>query len=390
MRIAISNARVAFAGGETWSLTAFSGLARRGHDVFLFCDPRSVLRRRGEAVAGGAVVPLRIRGDADAAAAARAVLLFRRHRIEIVCTNLKREIPVLGLAARLAGIPMVRRRGSDRAFRDSWRNRAAMRSLVAGLIVNSETTRRTVLGANRWIPEDRVTRIDNGIPETFRPDPEARARVRAALGFAPDQPVVGIVGVPSRRKGHGTLFEAAARLERSIPDLRILALGWSPETGGRDGEAGAIDAACERLGLRARTVFVPHVDDLNPYYNAIDVLAMPSTIEGFGYAAAEAMRAGTAVIASDASSLPEVVGENGETALVAPSGDVEAWAEAIRTLVTEPALRARIAEAGRRRIETRFSIDRMLEETEAYFARIVRERRTGSAVARGEGRRAGE
>lgn len=369
MRIAISNSRVAFGGGENWSLTAAVGLIRRGHEVFLFCHPDSKLRRRADRAEGVQPVPIRVRGTGDLIAVARGTQLLRRHRIEIVCANLEKEVRMLGLSAKMAGVPFVRRRGSDRGFRDTWGNRVTFRNLVSGIIVNSDATKKSVLERSDWIPEDNVVRIYNGIPETFHPDERAGAAMRLQLGLTEDAQVVGMVGALSTRKGHATLFEAAAGLRERHPSLRLLIVGWVPDTSRAPAEAERIRSRCTELGLDDITTFADPVDDPNAVYNALDILAMPSTNEGFGYVAAEAMRAGVPTVVSDASSLPEVAGDEG---CIVPAEDAPAWERALGELLSDPQRREALGAAGRKRVETVFSIEAMISALETYFESLLR------------------
>lgn len=331
------------------------------------CDPAGELRTRALAQ-NVRVAPLRVRGTGDLIAVVQGIRLFRKLAPHIVCANMEKEVRMLGISARLAGgIPFVRRRGSDRGFRNTWGNRVTFEKLVSGVIVNSDATAASVLARSDWIPKEKVRRIYNGIPDSYFPDAALRAKTRSTYGFADDELVVGIVGALSRRKGHTTLFEAVAQLE--IP-VRVLVVGWVADTSRARIEADDVRESARAFGVEDRVTWADPVPDANAIYNAIDVLAMPSTNEGFGYVAAEAMRAGAPVVASNASSLPEVVGSAGRTL---DPHDVAAWSTTLTELLTDPALREQLSQAGQDRIRTVFSIEKMLDELERYFAEVAGE-----------------
>lgn len=116
-------------------------------------------------------------------------------------------------------------------------------------------------------------------------------------------------------------------------------------------------------GAVARRAFPPNARWAGPVadeagmaelYRRCDALVAPSRLEGFGYAALEAMACGKPVVAFKASSLPEVV-EDGVTGCLVPLDDVERLAEACRRLRDDPALAQRSGEAGRERATQRFS-----------------------------------
>ena len=105
------------------------------------------------------------------------------------------------------------------------------------------------------------------------------------------------------------------------------------------------------------------------YQNA-DALLFPTRLEGFGLAALEAQACGLPVIATNGSSLPEVV-EDGVTGILCPQDDVSAFAEAALRLATEPGLWLRMGKAARARAETHFSIETMIDRYIAVYRAIL-------------------
>src|SRR5206468_1955931 len=135
------------------------------------------------------------------------------------------------------------------------------------------------------------------------------------------------------------LIEAAAQLKPRYPDLKVVLAG--------DGfERPELIQLAENLGIASDVTFLGWVanSELPPYYRAAAVSVIPSLEEGFGIPAAEAMGCETAVVASDAGGLPEVV-QHGVTGLVVPRGDSAALAEAIGALLSDPDRRAAMGRA---------------------------------------------
>jgi glycosyltransferase involved in cell wall biosynthesis len=103
---------------------------------------------------------------------------------------------------------------------------------------------------------------------------------------------------------------------------------------------------------------------------AADIFAMPSFHEPFGLVFLEAMAMKRPVVALDNGGTPEVV-EHGQTGLLSPARDVNALASNILTLLRDPALRARMGELGRRRVETLFSPGRLARDVERVYASVA-------------------
>ena len=206
------------------------------------------------------------------------------------------------------------------------------------VIVPSDFVRSTVLARVDLDPNIVVT-----IPHCVEPiagpvTPPEVLRVRYRL----EGPVVLYPAITYPHKNHVTLIEAFAAVHRHHP-AAVLVL-----PGGEGACEAGVQAQVERLGLTDCVRRLGRISeaDKNGLFEMAQVVAVPSTYEGFGIPAAEAMSAGVALVAARAASLPEVVGEAG--ILLDPT-DVPAWAEAITGLLADPEERARLAGLGRAR-----------------------------------------
>ncbi|MDD3249329.1 MAG: glycosyltransferase family 4 protein [Smithellaceae bacterium] len=105
------------------------------------------------------------------------------------------------------------------------------------------------------------------------------------------------------------------------------------------------------------------------YQNA-DILLFPTVREGFGLAAAEAMACGLPVVATDCSSLPELI-DDGKGGFLCPLGNVDAFAEKINFLAENPQLRREMGEYNRAKVEKMFTLDRMIKEYQILFEEML-------------------
>jgi glycosyltransferase involved in cell wall biosynthesis len=230
------------------------------------------------------------------------------------------------------------------------------------VIVVSENTRRDVIRL-LGVPAGRVLVVLNGVDPTFKPiaDADAVARFRRERGL-PDRFIL-FVGTLEPRKNLVRLVEAFHRRPiRSNPVRLVLAggVGWR--------YAGLLRRV-EELGLRDRVLFpgfVPY-DQLPWWYNAAELFVFPSRYEGFGLPPLEAMACGTPVIASTASSLPEVVGDAG---LLVEPDDVDGLAEAMARLLGDADLRAELRTRGLARAAT-YSWRRTAAETARVYWTVL-------------------
>jgi len=217
----------------------------------------------------------------------------------------------------------------------------ALRSLRPGdnVITNSNFVRDEVLAAG-IAPRDRLHVVPLAAdPALFYrcADPQRLAAVRDKYGI-PEGPYILGVTNPDLRKNVPHAVHAFARAAHEARDALVSLVLAGSAGPGCDQIAQAI---AEYPALRGRVVQPGHVpdDDLAPLYSGAQVFVYPSIYEGFGLPPLEAMQCGTPVITSNASSLPEVVGDGG--VMVAP-GDIDALAGAMLDLARDAERRERL------------------------------------------------
>lgn len=205
------------------------------------------------------------------------------------------------------------------------------------IITDSEHTRYDIVRLMHISPE-RITVIPLGVDKRFCPleDDEYLNALRQRYALPSD--MILYLGTLEPRKGLDTLIAAYATLADRIPHSLVIAgkLGWYTD---------ALFRQVRDSGLESRVCFTDYVPDadLPGLLNLAHIFIFPSRYEGFGLPPLEAMACGTPVIASNASSLPEVVGDAG---LLVPPDDIVALAQAIHRLIQDADLRARLRSAG--------------------------------------------
>jgi glycosyltransferase involved in cell wall biosynthesis len=173
--------------------------------------------------------------------------------------------------------------------------------------------------------------------------------------------VIGMVGELTSRKNHRIVVEQLDLLRDRFRDLHLWIVGEGPERESLRRAAGVHADALRLLGFR---------DDVPRILQGIDLFCHPARMEGFGYAVVEAMASRKPVVVARASNLPEIV-PDGDAGLLCDPDDGAAWATAITELLGDRASAERLARAGFERAHRLYSIDRMLDEVEAYFAKLI-------------------
>lgn len=193
----------------------------------------------------------------------------------------------------------------------------------------------------------RIEIVPPGVDHAFF-SPGNRRGARSALGLG-DHPVLLFAGRIQPLKGLTVAIAALAELSDRHPDAVLLVVGGRSGAGGEQ-EMAAAQALIDLHGLADRVRFVPpqphHL--LSTYYRAADVCIVPSRSESFGLVALEAAACGTPVVAAAVGGLRTLV-DDGVTGFLVDTRDPAEYAAAVGTLLDDPALAAKIAEAGAER-----------------------------------------
>lgn len=221
--------------------------------------------------------------------------------------------------------------------------------------------------ARQFAPDGSTTVLYDGIPEL--PEAVDRVAARRALGIAREHFVVALLGRVNDWKGQEVLVRALG--QAPLVGNGALALLAGDAFAGEEHHERRLDSLIGRIGLTARVRRLGFREDTHTVLGAADVLAVPSTRpEPLGLVAMEGAAAGLPVVASAHGGVTEVVRHLRTGLLVAP-GDHRSLARALRTLADQPGVAHRMGEEGRRDVVERFSTERMLDELQSTYDRLV-------------------
>jgi len=243
------------------------------------------------------------------------------------------------------------------------RLRDAMRS-ASRIIAISEATRNAIVEYAPW-HEPKIRVVRNGVDRRrIYPISQDEGERLVAPILEPKHPFVLTVGQASPYKNHLSAVQAFLKAFADRPEYRMVLVRRPAAADPRLERLLATPAARERVRYVASVT--PKV--LNALYNRARIVLHPSYYEGFGLPLVEAMAAGTPLISSSVSSMPEIVGPAG--LLVSP-GDVGALARALVALDRDEVLRARLTAAGRERLAM-FDWDASAKATVEIYAEALR------------------
>jgi starch synthase (maltosyl-transferring) len=310
-------------------------------------------------------IPVRIlhkRGRWDLGVIGRLRQVIREFGPQIIHTWL----PTANTLGRIAGLlektPVLI--ASERA-KDAWKGplrRAADRFLTARShrILTNSLAVKSFLAERIGIPPEKIRVIPNGL-DLAEFDAKTAEPVEAPSPTG-DVMELGTVARLEPQKGLPYLLDAVSMLPKDL-EVRLWIVGGGPV------EASLRDQA-KRLGIADAVQFLGTRQDVPALMARFDLFVLPSLWEGLPNVVLEAMAARRAVVATNVDGTPEAVLE-GETALLVPPRDPGALADAMTRLLRDREMRRRFGEAGRRRVESEFRMEIMVERTQDEYRRAL-------------------
>lgn len=314
----------------------------------------------------------------DACALWRLAEILRRgnggRRFDIVHTHSSKAGFLGRLAARIAGCPVVVHTVHGWPFNDSqsWPVRQAfilaekaaaavsdctvtvcetVRQEAVDLGICSQSASRAIYSGIDFSPFDRIDRY------------EARERIRSEFGVPAGASLVGMVARLFPQKAPLLFLETAQRILAECPDTRFVFVGDGPMRG-------EFETGIAARGLEGKVFAAGWRSDVSEILTAIDVFLLTSLWEGLGRAITEAAYCGVPIVASRVNGVPEVV-RDGVTGYLFEPGDTVSAAAAVRRILDDPDLAARLARKSTESIREQFSIDRMVGEIEKLYLELL-------------------
>lgn len=362
MRILLSNASGKWGGVHKVTEVLARGLQARGHEVVTLARAGSILEQRMRGVT--AVEPVLGGMDFHPLVFSRIALALRRHRPDVLVALMKKDVRQAVPVARLMRIPTLVRHANDQALRPGAYHRFLYGYLPTHHVTNAEATRRTLLASAPYLRASDISVIYNGID----PSPFDQAQP-LDLELPPAAIAVGYVGSLEPRKGMLDLARAWPRVTEGDPSAHLVIIG----SGTQEAKLRAALDGAERVR------WIGHRKDVPSVMKSLDLLVLPSHVEGAPNVVLEAMAAGLPVVATAVSGTPELVQE-GVTGDLVPPRAPDRLATAILTLVRDQQRRRAMGRAARARVEREFRLDAMIDRYEALLDAVRRRLTTREAL----------
>lgn len=301
---------------------------------------------------------------------ARLAKILKKEKIDIVHTHSWGTLVEGVLGAKMARCPVVIHGEHGTFFstgKRKWVQQVFWRwsdyLLSVSEILARKLENATGLAENSFYP------ILNGVDmQKFKPDTDARKKVRAEFKIDDTTIVIGTVGRTMKVKNHPLMIRAAKILKDKHIDFKMIIVGDSPMHNDRDALLHLIDT----LDVGAYVEMPGKRTDIADLLNAFDIFLLPSYSEGCSNVIQEAMAVGLPVVATDVGGNPELVLDN-KTGYLFPSDDANICADELERLILDKELRDKFGLASLSEARSRFSLKAMIDNYQNFYLKAMDE-----------------
>ena len=345
-------------GGGQWSLYyLIKHLAKGIFQPIVVCPAEGELSERMRGV-GADVIYLKVGRIRylNPLVVKKFISIIRDKHIALIHTDSTTETFYAGLAAKLMGIPLI---WHIRVSDEAWFIDRILVTLSTKLILVANAIRKRFAWLN---DHPKMVVIHNGIDlETFDNFPTTSS-IREELNIATHTILLGCIGRIEKRKGQEYLISAM----RDIANAKLILAGRADEK-----YLKKITMLCNEFNIADRVIYIGYRNNIPSLLKEIDILVFPALIgEGLPRVILEAMAAGKPVVATDNAGNTEAV-EDGITGYIVPTENISVLAEKLEELVADKKKRAVMGQAGRKRVETFFTIQKNVQRIQEVYFNII-------------------
>ncbi len=341
-------------GGEKWMVTAGKGLKERGHHVTLSGKSNSVFLTKAKE-SGLDILPLNIYADYNPFKILHTKWVLKKKKIDVIVLNLNKDIRVAGIAARMAGIPVIIARNGIQLFSDKWKHKMTIK-LVDGIITNSKSI-KNAYNQFSWMNKNKTTVIYNGLELKNNIKP---LDIKTIWNIPKNHVVFVAAGRLVSQKGFDLLIEAANRLKKSTRPFTLLIAGM-----GKDRKSLQEKIVLNKL---SNVKLIGFQNNLPSILKASDYVIMPSRQEGMPNVVMESMALGKSVLAAKVNGVSELMDHN-RTGYIFDPMKVKPILDAMNFVLDNHGSEKIInwGLLAKNHIKNNFRLDKMIDHLESYF-----------------------
>jgi L-malate glycosyltransferase len=357
MKILQINSAKNFGGGEKHLVDLCCGLQNQGHEIFVAVRPNNQWEKKLHFLPSQNLIQIPLRNSADIFSAQKLARFIKEKEIEIIHAHVARDYPIAAMASRLSKAPLTITRhltyplGSLHrlTFKQAKRVIAVSNGVAESLVKKQLVEQRKIVVIYNGVETDALEKIERNSKSN-------------------ENLVIATIGELREHKGQDDFIRAAAIIAQKHPNVKFLIIGQD------NSESQAyriyLERLVEELNLKNHIIFTGWMDNPREIYGAFDIFVSSAQSEPFGLVIAESMASGKAIVATKTVGARELLTDN-ESGKLVSIGNIEQLAKAIGEFVNDERLCRTFGENAQSRAKKKFSLERMISETEKIYQTVI-------------------
>ena len=334
MNILYISSKKRWGGVVSWMVKTAIGLEKKGHNVFILSHPNSKLNKIKNRP-NVTLIEKKLGPGYNPFMILYLVKFIKKNKIDLVVTNIDKEVAIGGIAAKICGIPNIRRVGSDKDFNNRFRMKWNHILLTSKSIVPCNYLSKTITEKYRYTNIKDFTTIYNGRNKQII-DVDKIAELKKTWNISDNEKIIGITGQLTKVKHIDDLIKVFSKIIKKHNNWKLVITGEGPEKK-------SLQGLVQELNIENNVVFSGFSDDPILTASCYDISMLTSHREGFPNSIVEYMSAGSSVISTDVGGVNEVI-TNAENGILVPYGNLNLMEEAISKLITDENLQKIISQ----------------------------------------------
>jgi glycosyltransferase involved in cell wall biosynthesis len=356
MNILYISSKKRWGGVVSWMLKTSEGLRSQGHNVWILSHPNSKFNKVIKS--SNYLIEKKLGPTFNPITIIFLIFFIKRNKIDIVVTNIDKEVGIGGIAAKICGIPNIRRVGREDDFNNKWRTKVTHNFLVTKCIVPCNYVIDASIKRASWLNKESFSMIYNG-RNPLKTDFDNIQNQRRKWGINENERIIGMTCQLTKVKFTENLITAFFQIHQKWNHWKLVITGEGPELE-------KLQKLVEQFRLEDKVKFIGFTNDPLFIASCYDICASVSKLEGFPNTVVEYFAARKPVISTDVGGVSEII-QNEQNGLLVPFGDEKALVNALSKLIIDETIRIGFANKALQSLEEKFTEDIMNTKLEIFF-----------------------
>jgi glycosyltransferase involved in cell wall biosynthesis len=355
MNILYISSKKRWGGVASWMKKTAFGLEKKGHKVYIISHPKLNLGSASESLK---ITYRKLGFEYNILTILFLVRFIKKKNINIIVTNIEKEVGIGGIAAKLCGIPNIRRVGREDDFNTKFKNRWNHNHLVSKSIVPCNYITNVVVKRAPWLSVDNFTTIYNG-RDSVEFDKDIIHQKRLSWAVKEHELVIGVTSQLVAVKRIDLLITVFSRLFIKYKFLKLVITGKGKELDN-------LKQLVHDLEIEKQVIFPGFTNEPALFASCYDIAVLNSRLEGFPNSIVEYMASGRPVVSTNVGGVSEII-EDGVNGSLVTIDDEDDLYNKLEQLITDSDLRKKYSQNAKSVIRDRFSEENMINSLEAFF-----------------------